>query len=352
MRYDRYMKAFWRFVTNLVMVALALVILPGFILLLTREIFIWNGIQSLKKDLRELNRLSSEKNCETEYGSVMAEGEQMYRQVRFVDSRTYELELICPGFPDHPLAQKEKMLSSFVSKMPGSAGILQRDDAVESFVGIAVFQALVKGLPEDIKPYLSWLSRGELVGLAAGEIVTKPVEKDQSLSAATVFGLGPTSTCEGYGFSCCDGQREYGMGDTISDVPSCPANCYSRCLARPLIVSWRSNPMPDWETNTLELPSGGSAELYYVIEDSTETAPWTATIQFGDGQQTVVSGKEGTVSHTYLCASERCEYTATVVVENGTGARSAETDISKLKILVGTPLETAPVSIEPDRYYE
>lgn len=311
----------------------------------------WQGVRSLKKDLFELNRLSSEKNCEEEYGFVMAEGEQMYRQLRFIDSRTYMLELICPGFPDHPLVQREKMLDSFISKSPGSSGILQRQDVEASFVGLVVFQELVKGLPEKIEPYLSWISRGELVGLQAGTVATKPLVKDPTLTAATVFGIGPTSTCEGYGFTCCDGQREYGMGDSIADVPSCPTSCYARCLSRPLVVSWRSSPIPDWETNVLELPSGGSAEFYYVLEDSSESGPWTAQIQFGDGQQTSTTGKKGMVSHAYLCETGTCDYTASVIVENAQGARSAETDISKVKIRVGAPAETLPENIDQGMYY-
>lgn len=331
------MKTFWKIVTNLILLGLALIILPAIIVFIARESLQWQGVRTVRKDLQALSRLSTAKNCEEEYGLVMAQGEQMYRQLRFTSSRAYVLELICPGFPDRPLVSEQRVLSSFMSKIPGSAGIIQRTDIAESYIGIAVFQELVKGLPEKLKPWLSWISRGELIGLSAGEIVIKPLAKNPTLTATSLFGEGPISTCEGYGFSCCNAQTQYGMGDMVNNVPTCPANCYARCSSRPLVVSWRSSPQADWGTNLITLPSGGSVEFFYVLEDGSASGPWSATIDFGDGQQMSVDGKEGTATHEYSCTTSTCEYTASVVAQNALGAESALTELAQLKVIVGTP---------------
>lgn len=317
-------------------------------LFIARESLLWQGTSTLKKDLRTMRRLSSAESCEAKFGLVTAEGDQLYRQLRFTSSRAYVLELICPGFPDHPLIQEERVLSSFVSKAPGSAGIIERSDVPESMIGIAVFQELVKGLPESLQTWLGWISRGELVGLSEGEIVTKPLVKNAPLTAASIFGVGPISSCEGYGYTCCDTQLEYGMGDAVTGVPSCPDSCYARCIARPLVVSWRSSPSPEWGSNMLEIPADTAVQFYYVLEDGTQSGPWSATIDFGDGLQTVVEGKDGAAEHTYTCTTGICEYVAAVTVQNAHGARSAPTELSKLSVRVTQagveqPLENYPI---------
>jgi hypothetical protein len=75
-------------------------------------------------------------------------------------------------------------------------------------------------------------------------------------------------------------------------------------------------------------------EVFYVLEDTDESGPWTATVDFGDGQQETADGKNGSATHTYSCSTGICEYTASVVVENARGARSAETDVSKIKVRI------------------
>lgn len=89
------------------------------------------------------------------------------------------------------------------------------------------------------------------------------------------------------------------------------------------------------------MPSGGSLELFYVVQDAESAGPWTATILFGDGQQATVEGKTGSTQHAYACATTSCTYTATVTVENAQGARSADTQVAKLSVMVGTPPGTA-----------
>lgn len=330
------MQNFWRSFSNFFFLAVILIVLPAIIVFLARETFIWRGTASFKRDLHDLRRMSSEKNCETEFGVVSAEEEPTYRQLRFTSSRAYVLELVCVGFPDHPLVQEERVLDSFVSKVPGSAGIIARTDVPESMVGLAVFQELIRDLPPAIKPWLGWISRAELVGLSEGEVMVKPMEKTTTSTSDSLFGASPVSSCEGYGYSCCDSQLQYGMGDTVLGVPSCPDSCYARCIARPLLVSWKSNPAADWGTTVLQLSSGDVVQFYYVLDDSDALGPWTATIDYGDGLQDVVEGKDGTVEHTYTCAMESCEYVATVIVENAQGAQSAPTELSKLAVRVSS----------------
>ena len=333
------MKEFWKLLTTTIVFTLTLAVLLALIVFIAREAFLWQGTRSFKRDLVALNRMSTNKSCESEFGSIMTEGEQMYRQVRFTSSRAYVLELICPGFPDQPLASEQRVLSSFVSKLPGSAGILQRTDVVESYVGLTVFQELAKGLPEQLRPWLGWISTSELIGLAASETVVKPFSESPTETALTQYGQGPVSSCEGYGFICCDGQTQYGMGDSVTDVPSCPVNCFERCVSRPLIISWRSSPMADWGTDVVSLPEGGTVQFYYGLEDLDELGPWTATVDFGDGQTDTATGKEGSLSHYYSCDSSYCEYVAQVSVTNAQSAVSAPTQLSKLIVAVGTVVQ-------------
>lgn len=335
------MQKIWRFFSNAVLLLLVVGVLGAVGLVIARESLMWHGVRTFKNDIRALRKLNGSSDCNALSGAV-AMGEQESRQLRFSSSSEYALEIVCPSFPEDPLVSQKRSLPWLVTKLPGSAGITIVAEG-ESFVGLTVFADAVAMMPESVRPWLGWISRSELVGLQDGEIIAKRWDGSEPVMSATAFGTGPISSCEGFGFSCCDAQTQYGMGDAINDLPSCPANCYARCLARPLIVSWRSNPIVDWETNAVELPSGGSIELYYVVDDADTAGPWQATIDFGDGEETTFDGKEGVVEHEYLCDQELCEYTAQVVVENATGAQSAVTDIARLLVRVGTAQESTTV---------
>ncbi len=326
-----------RFIISLVFVSVGLITVASIGCLIVRETLLWQADQAFKDDLHALRKMKSPTTCQKEFGQNVAQDNTVIRQLRFTDSRKYVIELLCPGFPDRPLAQEQRTLGRYVSKLSGAAGIIVYPKVSESLIGIVVFQELVHSLPPALQSWLSWISRGELIGLVQGDVTSRPLPKSAITSSASQFGIGPVSSCEGYGYSCCDVQTELGMGDSVRDLPSCPTSCFARCLSRPLVASWRSNPMPDWESNVLELPSGGTAEFSYVVADASEASPWTATISFGDGEMMIAKGKDGTVTHSYTCSTGLCDFTATVTVENKNGAQSAKTPLTTLKVAVTAP---------------
>lgn len=337
------MKSIWNVISKTVSLVFFGGILLSILTLIARETLLWRGVDAVKKDLRTLSKMTNSKNCSDEFGMAVTDSGQPDRQLRFIDSKAYVLELACPSFPDSPLQQQPRKLSEFITKKPGTAGIIQRRDVTSSYITLVVFQDFVHMLPASVQPWLRWISRGEMVGMQDDQVVSKSAPQEATATPTIDLSSSPVSSCEGYGFSCCDTQTEYGMGDSLENLSSCPANCFARCLPRPLVVSWRSNPIPDWETNSVSLPVGGSLQLYYVLDDVDESGPWNAYISFGDGQEQIVEGKSGMVEHSYRCASSSCMYTASVVVENALGARSVETTVSKITISVGSPTTMAPL---------
>jgi len=333
MRYDGFMQTFWRILTNTIFFSIILLVIGGVAGLITREVLLWQGVRTLKDDLRLMLLADVDSICGEKFGEI-AQGEVAVRQLRFTSSQDYVTELVCPSFDTLPILLSEHSLDSLISKVPGSAGIVETPSPSESYITITVLTSFTDAMPSAIKPWFAWLNRRETVGLKDGKTFTFVTPEDMAQIETTAIGTGPVSNCEGYGFTCCDAQMQYGMGDMIADVPSCPNTCYTRCLARPLVVSWRSSPMADWESNVVELPAGSPIEFYYVGEDAGSATSWLATIDFGDGEETTAEGKENSVQHTYSCPQGNCEFIARVEIENDIGARSVTTNTSQIKIRV------------------
>ena len=210
-------------------------------------------------------------------------------QLRFLDDTTYVLEAICQLRPHEPIEIEQFSLPQFVTKVPGSSGIVV-SDAQSGFT-------------------IELWGRRAAIAFAGTKVV--PAQP------GTTFALTPAAECQGYGYQCCSPEVGMGQGELLSPVLDCPTQCYTSCQLRPAVLSFVSDPYPDQINRTVELNKGEEITFFYVFE-SRQDGTITGTIDFGDGQSEQLTGTQGQVSHTYPCTRAQCTFTATMTVTNTT----------------------------------
>ncbi|MBU0974754.1 hypothetical protein KKD03_03585, partial [Patescibacteria group bacterium] len=132
---------------------------------------------------------------------------------------------------------------------------------------------------------------------------------------------------------CCQDVSQTGVGDKITGLVDCEKTCYSSCATRPVILSFNSNPLFDPQLRSLTVSSEDTVEFTYVA-DAGKATTVGGVLDFGDGKKLPISGFAGQSSHTYSCTRASCEYIVRLVLEDNWGVESAETNISKIKIIV------------------
>lgn len=316
----------WLF--NSVVLSIVFLVIAGLGLLGAREWFLWRGVESFKSSLLELRRLQGS-DCQEEFGVEGELASEVIQQVRFTDDRRYNLEAVCRGFSDMPVETVPKVLSSFISKAPGSSGItLDPNEPSAQYVTLRVFGPIVDRMPEELVPVLGWITKSTVVGIEDGQAVERAIDE------VVVTNLGPVAECSGYGYKCCDAVREVGEGLSIQNLNSCTGGCFERCVSRPAVISLRSDPMVDWETKTVEVIAGEPIKFVWGAEDAASNGPWQVVLEYGDGQSGTETLLEGFLQYTYACSMPECRYTATITITNAAGVASVATDVSKLEVVV------------------
>lgn len=329
MQYDKVVQNFLRHLVNTLILSVFFVVIASIGLWGAREWFLWRGIESFKIAIHEARRLNapSGSSCADEFGVENLSEEGLIQQIRFTDDRRFNLELLCPGFSDLPLVTQPKVLSSFISKAPGSSGIVVSSTSAQ-YITLRVFGPIVDKMPEELVPVLGWIAKSAVIGWDGGQIVEKTVDE------VAVTSLGPVAECSGYGYTCCDAVAEIGEGLSIQNIKSCAGGCFEKCIRRPVVVSLRTDPSVDWETAQVEVNSGENVTFVWGLEDDAQSGPWKITLDLGDGSQETSDILEGFVEHAYTCSEPECLYSASITVLNAKGISSAETNVSKLQILV------------------
>lgn len=292
-----------------------------------RESLLFWGTSKIKNSLGTLtlskSRDSFISQCK-QLGSTFVNGEDIvtYR-LRFLSSNEYLLEAVCSQFSFDPILMEQVVLPSFVTKVPGTSGFLlsSKPNGIE----LQVFSEEINKISEAIKIDLSSLLRRKTIIAEEGVIISNANE--------ALLGGGPVTSCNGYGYECCQDVSQTGVGNKITGLVDCEKSCYSSCATRPVVLSFNSNPLFDPKARSLTTSSGGTVEFTYVA-DAGKATTVGGILDFGDGKKLPISGLASQSSHTYTCTKASCEYTVRLVLEDNWGVESAETNISKIKIIV------------------
>lgn len=279
--------------------------------LLAREMLMIWGTSSVRSSLTILHQLSRDnlqfaRQCREKGGNTSEVTTIGALQLRFTDSRSYVLEVICNQFQSDPIIIKTYSLPPFVSKSPGSSGIIWGND--RSAIQIEAF------------------GRKQVIGVENEEV--------KSYAAGSVdLGVTPISTCSGYGYQCCQQETTAGQGQPFSGVNDCPKTCFNSCQPRPIFLSLNTDPFMDEIIRTTDATVGEAVTLSYVAAYE-EKNPITVTIDFGDGQKQTLSTLSGKATHQYACSSGTCTYVVKLSARASNGIEAAQTPIMSLKMRI------------------
>jgi len=292
-----------------------------------REVFLWWASRSVVSAVQELARTQTKgtfaQQCQRSVGSdVFGTVEPTY-QVRFLSNTEYALEVVCGEQAKEPILITRKTLPLFVSKVPGSSGILP--DAALSGIRLTVFAEQFALIKTFIGYIPEFFVRERAVVLSEGLVLAD--------TDAVELGVGPATSCEGYGFMCCDSQTQMGAGESLSGAQNCPSTCFSSCITRPVLLSFTTAPFINPQTRSLQIASGGTVSFHYVA-DAGKSSDLSAVIYFGDGQRAQAQGSAGSFEHVYTCATRSCTYTAKIDLTDNWGGTSLPGKLDTVAITV------------------
>lgn len=279
--------------------------------LLAREGLLLAGSSMVRSSLTVLHKISRynlqfARQCR-ERGGVPDDAPTIGAiQLRFITGRQYVIEVVCSQFSSDPILVEKYTLPPFVTKTAGSSGIIWSTE--RSAVELEVF------------------GRKRIVGIENEQIKTYA-------SGSITLGISPVSTCEGYGYACCQAETHSGTGQPYANVLDCPRSCFAQCVPRPLILSLNTDPFVDETTRTTTTLRGEPVTFAYVASyDQREDV--TITIDFGDGQQETFSTLTGKTSHVYTCSQAECSYAVRLTAVSASGIESAATAITQLTVKI------------------
>lgn len=205
-------------------------------------------------------------------------------QLRFTSPREYVIEVICSQFTLDPIEVASFELPPLVTKTLGSSGLVWGQE----FGGVG----------------LEIWGRSRGIFVEDGKIIRDEAELAHQI-------MGPKTSCAGHGYECCYEETSLGQGEILDQVTDCPRSCYESCVRRPLVVSFRSLPLMDAGSRTIEVRAGQPVELAYVV-DPVGSQELMVEIDYGDGEVEQFLTYEGSSTHFYNCAQETCQYSAMI----------------------------------------
>jgi len=316
-----------------------------------RELLLYTAVGQVRSAARELRSLGSDSGFTTtclEYAGLPPNGISLTKiQLRFVSDKEYVLEVVCQGTDSISKVFRQDSLPMLVTKVPGQSGII--GGQVDHGVVLTIFGR--SGVIYEDEDFI-------LTSLQFGE------------NPDLIIDQGPKTTCEGYGFQCCNEAYQAGVGNQIAEALDCPLSCYSQCDDRPVVLSFNSFPVEMSESRVVTINSGEEIEFFYVVNDIQGDAFARATIaadeaddlsweeklfriisqlsqsredkdslevvvlNFGDGKSQELTDLQDTVLHTYTCSRSLCVYNATVQAVTKEGLTSAPEGIGQIQIQV------------------
>ena len=285
------------------------IIIGGLGFLLAREILMFVSVGKIKSSLSTLRSASVQKSYFTkcrEKGSVFIDGDDpAMMQLRFISANEYVLEVLCSQFSIDPILLEQEQLPMFVNKVVGSSGIIWGD--TRSGIALEIF------------------NRQKIVGVEDRIITT--------FSADSELGIGPVTSCTGYGFSCCKYESEQGLGEQFAGSMDCPKTCFSSCASRPIVLSLNTQPFLDLEERSVTITNGESLTFSFVIDAGFDNSV-SVKFDYGDGKTDVFYVDNQIFTHTYQCSGQKCSYQAKLSVENDEGVSAIDLPIMNMIVLV------------------
>lgn len=300
-----------------------IVVVPGF--LIAQRIVLYVGKQQLISAVSQLKGQAHQqlyfnrcRDVNRQYGQDNAE---TYFWIRFENDQDFILESVCGSLPDKPQEIARGSLNQFVSKVPGTSGIIFNDQTYK--VELTAFAQVSDWVKTNIPPLLP------LVNPTAAVVVQD--EKVVVTQESAVYPPGPVTACVGYGYTCCDGITLDGVGTSIT-ATDCKNRCFASCSTKPSIVSFTASPNFDQFKRQAEVGPKEDVEFWLVSGLNQDT--YKLQLDFGDGSVFNGSLQQLPVTHSYICTQPQCQFDAQAVLVSPSGAQSAVTDISKITIVV------------------
>lgn len=288
---------------------LTLVILGVVTAFIGREILLFIGGRKVINSLSNLRNAYYRKDylvkCR-EKGSDFIEGDSFTTaQLRFLSSTEYVTEILCGQLSLDPIIIDRSNLPPFVKKVPGSSGIIWGES--RSGVTLEIF------------------GRQKAVGVEDELIVTFATDE--------LLGISPRSSCESFGYTCCQLELQQGAGEQFSEVTNCPKSCFSSCDSRPTILAFNSDPVMDKKTRILMINSNEKVSMSFVV-DKGESENVSVQLDYGDESSDFFSSENIITEHTYLCDEQFCRYNVKLVAKDERGIFSAELPINSFTVIV------------------
>ena len=313
-----------RFVTSFITLFIFILIIVASEYYFTREYFLYRGVENFKKTILTVQK-SNTTVCSTRedlLDTLPVEGQPTV-QLRFTSDTEYLVEILCPGYQFDPVLVMQGELDRYVSKVPGSSGILVGED--RTGVELAVFKNVHKQLSDWAGRDVPFIEKSKKIIIENGAFIVAQPEDE--------LGSGPITSCEGFGYQCCQLESQIGIGNTIEGLQGCEKTCFSSCASRPFVLSFTSNPFFDVKTRIVEISDGESIDFSYVV-DPGESDAIQVFVDYGDGSSDQSLEKNGMFSHIYNCPADECEYSARMTVTDSAGVESAWTPVSLITVKV------------------
>ncbi|NCN87585.1 MAG: hypothetical protein GW941_01675 [Candidatus Pacebacteria bacterium] len=278
---------------------------------IAREVFLSMGISSMRTALKQVSTVSRNSGiyateCRKKGIIELDESSIKTIQLRFTSDTEYQIEVICRQFSLDPIIVEEGTLPYLVRKSDGFSGVVWGEDL--SGVAIQALGKVKSVYVEDFSVYTGNLDDVE-------------------------GSIGPLTSCEGNGFSCCSADTAMGSGEILTSVSDCPQSCYESCIRRPVILSVSTQPFFDLKTRVLTVNRGEKVVVAYVT-DFADSKELNIEINFGDGESISMSEYSGDVLHQYNCSQETCTYNLEVSAINEKGIEAARTAVTRVTVIV------------------
>lgn len=300
------------FVTTFVKILVVLTIGAFAVLvvaLLAREIALVAARQSLEQRLQyiktvALNPREHRYNCPNTLPTQTIEAAQL----RFVNDTDYFVELVCRGQEFEPVRISEHSLPYMAKKKTGSSGIYApvSDELAPGKFSIEVY------------------------GRTADVVFGKKIpDADRTLASQ------PKTTCEGFGFTCCDSLTETMKGVSAGDRSTdCPSACAEQCVKLPTVLSFSA--VGDFVTTTRVLTitkNTPTVEFGFRVQEGGVPLE-VIVLDLGDGTVQSIAPTEKSFMHTYACRTGSCTFDARIFVRAEDGSVSPQTHASSMKVLM------------------
>ena len=269
---------------------------------------------SLQKQIETIQQISRVPHDFSRYCGGGTAGRIVGTQLRFLDATRYQLELFCSEQPDQPVQIRAGSLGMGVQKTAGSSGVYLSTAEEKWHSGVT----------------LSFLGRTSTIQLGSAS------NSKQDLSTELGNLDRPKTSCDGFGYRCCNLNTEVIDGDVVGDLSTdCPLSCASVCLSRPLVLSFNAQPSFHSQERVVRLSKSATTVEFAFTANDPDGFIESAVLKFGDGEEHwFEETSAGRVSHEYTCALRTCEFTAMLELIDDQEITSPALPINEIRVLI------------------